>query len=138
MFLIVGCYNSPKDDKENLVFQEKPSPEENPQSSDSPSFAFVYNKVIEPKCLPCHSNQGGNKGHINLESPYANIYNQREIIFDEISSKSMPPRRAKSKLSQEEYDLIIYWLTQGAPEAGYENLDETVDRPKELEVYHEY
>jgi hypothetical protein len=115
---ISGCFNSHKGDKDNLVFQENPNEEQKQLNTEDLSFQNIYSKVIEPKCLPCHASATGNKGHVNLESPYSNIYAQKEIILDEILSKSMPPKRAKSQLSQQEYDLITYWLRQGAPEFG--------------------
>jgi len=76
------------------------------------NYATINTKVLIPKCITCHSDRGGNKGDVNLES-YENVLGLSNSIESEIESGSMPPK--KKPLTPEEKSLILKWLSMGAP-----------------------
>lgn len=79
-------------------------------------FSEVLEKVIAPNCLKCHSEKGGNKGDINLET-YQNVVENRFDIKADIEDGSMPPKPPKGiPLTEEQKSLILNWISQGFPE----------------------
>ena len=97
----------------------KPTPTPTPEPGDvmpdpdKIDFQLVNTKVITPRCVGCHSDKGGNKGDVNLET-YDNIYSQIDTIKDEVESGSMP--RPKNKpLTDFQKKLFLTWIEKGAP-----------------------
>ncbi|MBC7715255.1 MAG: hypothetical protein H7177_18055 [Rhizobacter sp.] len=77
------------------------------------TYEMVNTQVIKPRCLGCHSDAGGNRGQVNLET-YENVAAEINTIETEIKSGSMP--RPKNKpLTSEQKDLILKWIANGAP-----------------------
>ena len=77
------------------------------------SYEMVNTKVIQPRCLNCHSNAGGNRGDVNLET-YEKVVELASTIEVEITNGSMPRPRNKP-LTQEQKDLILKWIANGTP-----------------------
>lgn len=77
-------------------------------------FQLVMEKVMANNCVNCHSQEGGNRGELNLET-YENVVQVLTEIREQVSDRTMPPRRAPP-LSDEQIQLIIAWIDAGAPE----------------------
>ena len=75
-------------------------------------YQMVNSQVIGPRCLSCHSNQGGNRAGLNLET-YENVFNERNGIKNQVSNGSMP---TGSPLTSIQKQTILTWLNNGAPE----------------------
>ncbi|MES2800877.1 MAG: hypothetical protein V4654_00165 [Bdellovibrionota bacterium] len=80
------------------------------------TYAMVNERVIQPRCVQCHSESSGNKGNINLES-YDAILKNRTAIRNEISDRTMPPS-SKAPLTGAQAKLVLDWIDQGAYEDG--------------------
>lgn len=78
------------------------------------SYKNVLNQVLQAKCLNCHSEKGGNRGHLNLET-YQSVLNNREQIRDEVVTKKMP-KKSVAPLTDEQIKLIVDWIDAGANE----------------------
>jgi len=79
------------------------------------SYRYVANEVFKPRCYKCHSDAGGNKDGLNLET-YANVYaNRAKIRRMAIVRKVMPPRKAGGPLNARELRILDTWLMAGAP-----------------------
>lgn len=85
------------------------------------TYQYVTDQVFRPRCYKCHSDQGGNKGKVNLET-YEHVYALRTKIYKvAIVRKIMPPKRAGGPLSAQEMEILGNWLMAGAPmSAEYE------------------
>jgi uncharacterized membrane protein len=68
--------------------------------------------VLGPQCLRCHSNAGGSKGGLNLESYEQVRVNMNKIYFRSIEKKDMPP----DPMPGVQVDHLKNWLEAGAPE----------------------
>jgi uncharacterized membrane protein len=68
--------------------------------------------VLIPRCIQCHSNAGGNKGNLNLETYQQIRQNQAKIYYRSIEKRDMP----SNPLPNAEYDLLKNWLEAGSPE----------------------
>ncbi len=77
------------------------------------NYENVQKEVISPRCLKCHSDVGGNDGDINLET-YENVVAVINLVESEIRSGSMPRPRTKP-LTPEQKELILSWISIGAP-----------------------
>lgn len=82
----------------------------------TPSYAQVNAAVIQAKCATCHGVSGGNRGGLNFES-YENVLAAANSIAGAVNAGSMPPRTAPA-LSAGEKDLLLGWITAGAPREG--------------------
>ena len=92
-----------------------PTPPTTPPEVEFISYEMVNTKVIQPRCLGCHSEAGGNRGDVNLET-YENVAALAATIEVEIKSGSMP--RPKNKpLTAEQKELILKWIANGAPKS---------------------
>lgn len=83
-------------------------------AADQVEFEVVMEKVIANNCLSCHSDAGGNRGELNLET-YENIVQAAAEIKDRVSDRSMPPRRSPP-LSDAQIQMLITWIDAGAPQ----------------------
>lgn len=76
-------------------------------------FAYVKERVLTPKCARCHSGMVS-----NYESVLANIREIEDRIQitpdDPLAFMMMPPEKAPP-LSQEEKDILLRWIQDGAP-----------------------
>jgi uncharacterized membrane protein len=89
--------------------------EAQPFASPQLSYRYVVNEVFRPRCYRCHSDTGGNKGDLNLET-YAEVYANRAKIREmAIVKKAMPPRRAGGPLNARQLRILDNWLMAGAP-----------------------
>jgi uncharacterized membrane protein len=86
---------------------------EQPQSTDL-TYANVNARVITPRCLPCHSDAGGNPDGKNFET-YSNVLMHKSEMRFQVAQGNMPPP-PNSPLSDEERNLLIDWIDAGAPE----------------------
>ncbi len=77
------------------------------------NFATVLEKVIQTNCFKCHTAATGNKGDVNLET-YENVFHWRAEIADEVSHNRMPTKRG-TPLTPEQKQLILTWISEGAP-----------------------
>jgi uncharacterized membrane protein len=83
----------------------------------SNNYESVQQIVISKQCLQCHSESGGNKGNLNLET-YSSIRNNlNQIMFRVIEKNDMP----EGGLSQADYQLMKLWIESGAPEKNTAN-----------------
>lgn len=79
-------------------------------------FAAVTKYVLQTNCTKCHSDKGGNKGKVNLET-YSNVFKNMDAVNDEIIAGEMPPAPPKGiPLTDEQVKLILKWIELGAPE----------------------
>ncbi|HEY8270678.1 MAG TPA: cytochrome c [Pseudobdellovibrionaceae bacterium] len=92
--------------------------ESQPEDTVAPSsidYAFVNDKVFQPKCFQCHSLAGGNKGGVNLESYDNVLVNLADIQIDIFTEDSMPPLSRGGPLGAYEKNVLKMWLDAGAP-----------------------
>ena len=78
------------------------------------SYQNVLNQVLQAKCLNCHSDKGGNRGQLNLET-YQSIFNNRDQIREEVITKKMP-KKSVAPLTDEQIKLIVNWIDAGTNE----------------------
>ncbi len=82
-------------------------------------FANIKEKVIEPKCLKCHSNY----------SKYESVFESRSEIYEHsIVIKDMP-KMGSPQLTDEEYLLLKEWLQIGAPRTEVADVDQKPPTP---------
>lgn len=86
--------------------------EPQPQTPTVLDYATVKEKVLDPKCVKCHSESGGNRGDVNLET-YAKVIEQIQAVRESVIDGSMPK---KGQLTEAQKNLILSWIDQGAPE----------------------
>lgn len=77
------------------------------------NYDKVNKEVLAPRCISCHSETGGNRGDVNLET-YENVVALAPEIESAIQLGSMPRPRNKP-LTAEQKELILKWLSMGAP-----------------------
>ena len=75
-------------------------------------FVAIQKNILQPRCISCHSDSGGNQGGVNLENyddviKHLNGINQRTLL-----EKNMPPGRP---LSSNELSYLGNWIAKGAP-----------------------
>ncbi len=75
-------------------------------------FATVRAQVFQPHCFQCHSQAGGNRAGVNLES-YANVNSRLATIQNAVNSGAMPP---SGSLPTATRALLNNWIQAGAPE----------------------
>lgn len=92
-----------------------PEPPATPPAVEFISYEMVHTKVIQPRCLGCHSETGENRGDVNLET-YENVAALAGTIEIEIKDGSMPRPRNKP-LTPEQKELILKWIANGAPKS---------------------
>lgn len=85
-----------------------------PPAPAGPVFAEVFTQVIGPRCAGCHSEAGGNRGGVNLET-FANVKSELAAIDEAVATGFMPPRRS-GPLTPEQKDLLARWIAAGAPQ----------------------
>lgn len=91
------------------------SEEWNLYASPPLTFEYVTEQVFKPRCYKCHSDAGGNKGRVNLET-YEHVYALRSKIRTmAIVRKVMPPKKAGGPLNAREMSILDQWLRAGAP-----------------------
>lgn len=84
-----------------------------------PKFSSIYQNVIKPKCLSCHSASNPMAG-VNLSSYSATMSSQvvrvgdhsRSDLFIQVDSGNMP--RGGSHLSDDAVSAIAAWIDAGA------------------------
>lgn len=97
--------------------------------ADQITFKIVASQVLEKHCVGCHSDEGGNKGKVNLES-YENVLKDITSVRESVQQKTMPPRRrADLKLSDSQIKLVVDWIDAGAKENGDGTLNPPVVLP---------
>jgi len=101
-------------DSANSGLSETPQvPDEGKQ--DGPvDFQVVMDKVMTKSCVGCHSEAGGNRGKLNLET-YANVLQAVNDIKERVGDRSMPPRR-QTPLTDAQIQMLVEWIDAGAPE----------------------
>lgn len=87
-----------------------PTPEPSPTTF---TYEMVNTAVIQPRCISCHSDAGGNRGEVNLET-YENVAALAPDIEAAILSGSMPRPRNKP-LTTEQKEMILKWISIGFP-----------------------
>jgi len=92
--------------------KEDPSGLGGAESTAQPDFKAVQS-VLGPKCVACHSNDGGNQGGTNLETYPAVRAKLNRVLYRSLESMDMPPRKP---LSEREMTLLRNWADSGAPE----------------------
>lgn len=90
-------------------------------------FARIKSQIFEPKCFKCHSDAGGNKDGINLET-YTNVKSRIENILSAIKDNSMP--KSGQPLSAEDKELLEKWVKAGAPETITKDTSTTTPQPQ--------
>lgn len=75
-------------------------------------YQSLNQSVIGPQCLQCHSNAGGNKGGLSLET-YAQVRaSLGRIYYRSIEKKDMP----SGGLGEAQYQILKAWIEAGGPE----------------------
>jgi uncharacterized membrane protein len=77
------------------------------------TYEMVNTQVLAPRCIGCHSAEGGKRGDVNLET-YENVVGSISDIEEAIESGSMPRPRNRP-LTPEQKKLILTWISRGAP-----------------------
>ncbi len=113
------------------VPQATPMPSPTPIERDlptpglEPKFSLIFNLIFKTKCLECHQ-AGGDAELIPFEKYSDIVFGKMVIPKDPEHSilpkhlkpdakKVMPPVKSKYKiLAQEDFDIIIEWIRQGA------------------------
>lgn len=103
--IMLGCnYNHIKKTPDGSISEK---------NVETPDFKAVQSGIFESKCLSCHSNSGGNKGQLNMES-YQRIKAARvRIGYRTLEAQDMPPDRP---LAPKQLEMLRNWLEAGAPE----------------------
>jgi uncharacterized membrane protein len=83
-------------------------------SPEEITFKMVNESVIQPACLSCHSEAGGNRGGLNLEN-FENVFKNSHAIRLEVAGGTMPPSQ---KLTDQQIKLVTAWIDAGAHENG--------------------
>ena len=83
------------------------------EPSEELSYQNILATVLIPKCLKCHSEKGGNRGDLNLES-YQNVFNNRDEIRNQIVLGKMPKK--STPMTEKQIALIVSWIDAGANE----------------------
>ncbi len=84
-----------------------------PEPVKTPAFAKVTEIFAANRCLVCHSNTGGNRGGINLET-YASVFPIASDVVDSVVKNRMP--RGGPAVSDPDKALLTAWVEGGAPE----------------------
>lgn len=101
---------------------------------DQIDYAVVTKYVLQTNCTKCHSDKGGNKGKVNLET-YENVFKNRDEVFNQIMSGEMPPPPPKGiALTDEQAKLILKWIELGAPEKANPASSDLSENTIELEL----
>ena len=79
------------------------------------TYEMVNTSVLQPRCISCHSNEGGNRGGVNLET-YESVAAAASDIEAAILSGSMPRPRNKP-LTPEQKEMILKWISIGFPKS---------------------
>lgn len=92
-----------------------PLPGEGGAGNNGPvDFKMINSQVLQPYCFRCHSQAGGNKGGINLET-YSQVKPKISRIKGAIESGFMPQN---STLPAGPKSMLIAWINSGAPESA--------------------
>ncbi len=78
------------------------------------SYKNIRNQVLQAKCLNCHSEKGGNRGHLNLET-YQSIFTNKDQIREEVLTKKMP-KKSVEPMTDDQIKLIVNWIDAGTNE----------------------
>ena len=57
---------------------------------DQINFKLVKEKILQMNCIACHSNSGGNRGKVNLET-YENVTDEMDDVLEQVEMGMMPP-----------------------------------------------
>ena len=87
-----------------------------PEDPKEITFAMVKTVLLEPKCLKCHSEAGGNKGDVNLET-YQNMILNIQDAWDDLTDGSMP-RGSDKTLTNDQKNIFFRWYDAGHLEFG--------------------
>lgn len=118
---LAACnYNHVKKENGALKTQGKIS-----ASSLSLDFPSVQMSVLGPQCLSCHSNAGGNKGGLSLETYQQARSSMSRIYYRSIEKKDMPP----NPMTAEQYELLKSWIEAGAPEKNLRGSVQVIKGP---------
>ena len=101
------CDDDHDDDHDD---DQKPDDDNIPAKID---FAYIREKIFEPRCFKCHSEKGGNRDDINLET-YENVKPIVQNILASVKDNSMP--RKAAPLSDSDKALLEKWIAEGAIE----------------------
>ena len=77
-----------------------------------PDFVNVKAQFFQPHCMRCHSDAGGNRAGVNLET-YANVSRFLSRAQSAVNAGSMPPA---GPLSADRKSILNDWIAAGAPE----------------------
>lgn len=77
------------------------------------NFTLVKERIFAFHCLSCHSDAGGNRDGVNLET-YERVYKKLDDLEDVIRDGEMPPR-SRPALSLLEKNVLLRWVRLGAP-----------------------
>lgn len=100
-------------------------------SNASLDFAGVKARIFGVYCTRCHSQAGGNKAGINLET-FANVSKNINLVKKAVNTSFMPPSRP---LPSGDLNFLNAWIQAGAPEngAGGPVGEEPVPQPEECD-----
>lgn len=99
-----------------------------PEEPLKPNFESIKKKIIDKRCIACHSS-GGKASGVPLTSLKEILDSPREIVLpnnpdesgliiavERMDSKRMPPPETENPLSQDEIAILRQWIELGAPE----------------------
>ena len=105
-----------------------PIPSPTPEEPLKPYFNSIKKKIIDRRCIVCHS-AGGAASGVPFTSLKSMLDSPREIIIpknpdesgliiavERTDNKRMPPPENANPLSQDEISVLRKWIEDGAPE----------------------
>ena len=101
--------------------------------TDKLDYKIIREQILQKHCLSCHSEKGGNKGDVNLET-YETVFENRIQVRAEVFAGSMPPERAPNlKLSKAQSTAVIDWIDAGAKKDATDTTPPVVVEPPVVE-----
>ena len=99
-----------------------------PEEPLEPTFISIKKKIIDKRCIGCHS-VGGKASGVPFTSLKEILDSPREIVLpgnpdesgliiavERMDNKKMPPPEIGKSLTQEEIEVLRQWIEIGAPE----------------------
>jgi uncharacterized membrane protein len=102
---------APRSAANEVATENNSTAQQTPAEADVVRFEQVLG-ILSTSCFRCHSEAGGNRAGVNLET-YENVFANREGIQMHIEAGTMPPIRPL-RLNDEQQRLVLNWLQQGA------------------------
>jgi mono/diheme cytochrome c family protein len=81
------------------------------------TFQMVNDQVFKTNCVQCHSKTMA-AGKVKLDS-YTNVKKFTDLVYNTVANNNpteMPPPGTGKKLTEDQRNLVITWINEGAIE----------------------